>query len=210
MQLPDRLKRHFEVVNRQHTVDLERLKKNPGSFGGHCSPCETLSSPREDEHDIHPLTAKFFSPPETDQKSAWLSQAIRYWGFTDWNRGKQNTTPKLDWFLGLYSGDQWLQSAPLPTVTITGLTSPPDHLMASDTHFNPSLCSSHNQGVCFLLGATNVLQINLAGLWTVARNWWGYSMSFGEREALMRSHHLWLNVVSCCTPQVQESSDKKV
>lgn len=68
--MPDRLKRHFKVVNRKYTVDLERLKKNPGSFGGYCSPQETLSSPLEDEHDVHLPTAKFFSPPGTDQKSA--------------------------------------------------------------------------------------------------------------------------------------------
>lgn len=47
-------------------------EKNPGSFGGYCSPQETLSSPVEDEHDAHLPTAKFFSPPGTDQKSAWV------------------------------------------------------------------------------------------------------------------------------------------
>lgn len=166
-------------------MDLERLKKNPGSLvdtAPHRRPSplrwkmSMMSTYRPPNSSALPRLIK--GQPESSYtilRIYWLKPR------------KTKHNPKT----GLVSGPLlWWPVTPVcPTSHCNSRRAafPPYHQMASDTHFNPSLCSSHNQGVCFILEPPTLWQLNLASLWTLARNWWGIACLLG-REKLWWDH----------------------
>lgn len=99
--------------------------------------------------------AKFFSPPETDQKSALLSQATQYWG-TYWLKlRKTKHNPKL--FSRLLMWWPVTPVCPTPHCNSHGAGYPLDHKVASDTYLSPTPLLQPYSRSMLLLKATRVL-----------------------------------------------------